>query len=223
MSKVIQQLSYKGYSKFPHYIWLLLRDGKLSSSSFGWFITLLGLASFDIRRPEVFGCINKDFEFLARDLGVDKSTLSKVMKKLRGLGLLEFREVHGRKLICVSHYWQYQTKIIQKLVKLSFESYSELEMLIAFVESDSNTAGTPESIEEIQLIIDNYLELNEKTQRKQLQKHGYSFINPLRRNLSSPRSKYISSINSNYINEDIDIPDADSKTDKANMYEGYDY
>ena len=117
MSKVIQQLSYKGYSKFPHYLWLLLRDGKLSSSSFGWFVTLLGLASFDIRRPDVFGCINKDFEFLAKDLGVDKSTLSKVMKKLRELGLLEFREVHGRKLISVTHYWQYQTKIIQKLTK----------------------------------------------------------------------------------------------------------
>lgn len=221
MSKVIQQLSYRGYSKFPNYLWLLLRDGKLTSSSFGWFITLLGLASFDIRRPEVFGCINKDFEFLARDLGVDKSTLSKVTKKLMGLNLLEFKIVQGRKLICVSHYWQYQTKIIQKLAKLSFENYAKLDMLITYVEDEQCSTNGIDNIEEILLKIDSYLETEEKIQWKQLQKRGYSFINPLRRKLSSPSSNNNSIVEINNRDEEwnIDIPSTDSK----NIYEGYDY
>ena len=91
------------------------------------------------------------------------------------------------------------------------------------MEAEPNTAISPESIEEIQLLIDKCLETDEKTQRTQLQKQGYSFTNPLRRNLSSPSSSYISSTNSNYISEDIDIPNANSKLDKANIYEGYDY
>jgi len=209
-----------------------MHSGKLTSSSFGWFITLLGLASFDTRKPEVFGCINKDFEALARDLGVDRSTLSKVMKKLRELGLLEYKEVFDTNLVCVSHYWQYQTKIIQKLAKLTFGSYIEVEMLIDYVESKAETIKIPDDIEEIQHIIDKHLEILEKKQRLELQKNGYSYRNPVRRNLSSPSNSYISSTNSNYVSKDkdididpdvIDIANTNSELDKAKVYEGYDY
>jgi hypothetical protein len=222
MTKVYQPLVFRGFTPSPHYLALLVKEGKISVTTLGWYYILLGLTDFDFKHA-TYGCINKDSQNIARELNAHASTLNRLLKRLGNANLTSTKLIHGVALTSINHYWQFDIKVAQTLAKLTFPNYGEVEMLLDWVESENGTINSSEQLINIQQKIAEYALNFAETRGIQVQKRWYNLIRPYKAKLSSPPSSYISSTNSKYLSEDIDIPNANSILDIANKYEGYDY
>lgn len=135
MKKISQSTSFRGYTIFPHYMSLLFKEKKLNSASLGWFMLLLVFASFDLRNPQFYGCINKSYTEIGNALNVDASTVQRQVNTLLKVGLLVLRPLNGdNRLLFVNHFWTYDYRIANKLSKIKFKNVKELETLIKSLE-----------------------------------------------------------------------------------------
>lgn len=129
--KIRKPLKHKGYISVPRRVILLLKEGQLNFSDFGFYIFLL--QEVDWYRPRItFGCIPKTDIDLAIDSGCDPSTISRRKSKLNRLGLIEET---SEGLIRIKNFEKYTAKIASQLAQMEVadlqEDFAQTQSIIA--------------------------------------------------------------------------------------------
>ncbi len=129
--KMRKPLKHKGFINIPRRIILLLKEGQLNFSDFGFYIFLLQEADWFPPR-NTFGCVPKTDIDLAIDSNCDPSTISRRKSKLKKLGLIE-ETVNG--LIRIKNFEKYTARIASQLGQMEVanlqEDFAQTQSIIA--------------------------------------------------------------------------------------------
>src|SRR5438045_609516 len=119
--KMRRTLKHKGFINIPRRVTLLLKEGKIDFVDYGFYHFLLQEVSWFHKSP-IMGCVGKSNVEIAIDSGHSESTISRRIKKLKKLGLIELTP---ERLIKIVNYERYTMPVAIKLGKLEVASLQE--------------------------------------------------------------------------------------------------
>lgn len=119
--KVIYPINYKGYFPFLRNILRLVREDILSLQQLGFYMCFIAQVDFDPRHA-LYRVIIRDDEQIAKEFGINSTTVYRQRKKLIETGLLYEEDGYTK----VTNYLMFELETVKKLAKVDIKNPENL-------------------------------------------------------------------------------------------------
>ena len=123
-----KDIKFKGYSIFPHYLLLLLKEKRINVTSLGWLTIFLSLACFDQQDLGLYGSIIKTPSDIARCFKINRTTVTRQLETLVKAQLIDKAlSRDGYQIYKIRHYWMLDYRAARQLAIFDFHNYAVIE------------------------------------------------------------------------------------------------